>query len=120
MEMNNNINSKIVLVLKEVKRIIRNLYGNSLIKAVLYGSYAKREENNTSDIDIAVIVKGNIRPYEELKKITNATFEIDLDYNVVLNFHPISEIDYQESKYSFLETIRDEGIIIQTDDKNKI
>lgn len=110
MQLHDRINPDILQVLEEVKIILRKLYGASLVNVILYGSYARGEERSTSDIDIAVIIRGKIRPYEELMKIIDATYEIELNNDFVFNFHPISKKTYSSSTFSFYESIKNEGI----------
>ena len=112
MKIEHNINSEIIPILEEIKSVLKQTYGDKLAFIVLYGSYARKEENEASDIDIAVIIKGEFRPYEEIKRIVNATYEVELKHSVVFNFHPISEDTYQTSTFSFHESIKKEGIPI--------
>ena len=44
---------------------IRSIYGDSLKKVVVYGSYARGDYQKNSDIDIMILVKAND---EEIKK----------------------------------------------------
>ena len=71
----------------EVVNIIKNIINNedNILFAYLFGSYAKGNQNSSSDIDIAIMLKDNSFDYylEIVKKLQIATNkEIDL---VVLN-----------------------------------
>lgn len=112
MQLHDQINPDVLQVLEEVKSILKKIYGDSLVDVILYGSYARGEERATSDIDIAVLLRGKIRPYEELTIIIDATYEVELDNDLVFNFHPISEKAYSSSTFSFYESIKNEGISI--------
>lgn len=46
-------------ILKEVRKAYENVYGDKLVKVVLYGSYARGDYDNESDIDIVRLVKEN-------------------------------------------------------------
>lgn len=37
---------------------LRNIYGNLLVSILLYGSFAHSAQTNESDIDIAILFKG--------------------------------------------------------------
>ena len=46
------------VLLKEIAAIYRKVFGDDIVKIVLYGSYARGTFDAESDIDIAAIVKG--------------------------------------------------------------
>lgn len=103
---------KIKGILEEFKQKLEELYGDNLIDVILYGSYARGEEKEDSDIDLAIVIKGEIRPFKEIDKMTSIAGDIDLKYNVLLSLHPISEIDYFNRRTPLLTNIREEGILI--------
>lgn len=43
-------------LLPRIKNILERIYGDSLIDVILYGSFAKNNPTEDSDIDIAVVV----------------------------------------------------------------
>ncbi len=106
--MQNNIT--IMRILEEFKAELKNLYGNKLKYIILYGSYARGEENEDSDIDLAIILKGNIKPFEEIDRMTEIACNIDLNYNILLSIHPVSEEDYNSRITPLLVNIREEGV----------
>jgi predicted nucleotidyltransferase len=103
---------KIKKILIEFKEKLIELYGDKLKDVILYGSYARSEETEDSDIDLAIVIKGDIRPFEEIDRMTNIAGDIDLKYNVLLSLHPISEKDYINRKTPLLMNIREEGVLI--------
>ena len=73
---------------KSINRFVTEcakILGNRLKKIILYGSYARGDYNNSSDIDILVLTDyEQSQFYSVLKKISNMTYDIELDYNVIL------------------------------------
>lgn len=57
--------------------------GESLEKLVLYGSVARGEENEESDVDVFAVVDSE----EDKKELSDLAFETGLDYEV--SFSPI-------------------------------
>jgi predicted nucleotidyltransferase len=106
--MQNNIS--LMRILGDFKAELKNLYGNKLKDIILYGSYARGEENEDSDIDLAIILKGNIKSFEEIDRMTEIACNIDLKYNVLLSIHPVSEDDYNSRMTPLLINIREEGV----------
>ncbi|HEY0089550.1 MAG TPA: nucleotidyltransferase domain-containing protein [Candidatus Lokiarchaeia archaeon] len=103
---------KIKKILEEFKKIIVNLYGEKLREIVLYGSYARGEEKEDSDIDLAIILKGEIRPFVEIDRIVDATYSIGLQHDVLISVHPVSETEYLTRNTPFLSNVKEEGIKI--------
>jgi len=44
------------------------IYGDRLVKMVLFGSQARGEADADSDIDVLVVLKGEVNPGEEIKR----------------------------------------------------
>ncbi|MHC5719371.1 MAG: nucleotidyltransferase domain-containing protein [Nostoc sp.] len=55
-------------ILQRLKTCLREIYGDRLVKMVLFGSQARGEASTDSDIDVLVVLKGNVNPGEEIKK----------------------------------------------------
>jgi predicted nucleotidyltransferase len=54
--MNKNINP----ILEDFKKRVRKLYGNKLKNILLYGSWARGDVKEHSDIDLAVLLEGEV------------------------------------------------------------
>lgn len=111
----NNIPETQEKAIQESTNIIKKILKSNLIKVVLYGSYARGDYNQFSDIDIFVLVKNK---KEELNKILNLIcdnlFELDLKYNVTIN--PLIEnlqVFNEYKDYSLLfESIEKDGVVL--------
>ena len=99
-------------VLLEVKQVLTELYKDQLKNIILYGSYARGEQRQDSDIDLAIILKGNIRPFKEIDRIIDQIYDIELKYNLLISIHPISEKKFENEKNSFLLNVKEEGVLI--------
>jgi predicted nucleotidyltransferase len=99
--------------LKEFKQKIAELYGQRLKKVVLYGSYARGQANDEhSDIDLAIVIEGDVNPCSEIDRMIDIINEINLEYNVLISVYPVSEENYIEIKSPLLLNIRREAILI--------
>ena len=66
-------NEKLKSLLPEIEKRIRTMFGSRVIKIVLFGSYARGDYDNESDVDIFVLVNDNdLRRYrkDRIKLIT--------------------------------------------------
>jgi len=98
-------------ILQEFKLKTAKLYGARLKKIVLYGSYARGQANDEhSDIDLAVVLVGNVSPCKEIDRMIDIITDINLDYDILLSVYPVSENDYNSVNSPLLLNLRREGI----------
>ncbi|MFZ3073130.1 MAG: nucleotidyltransferase domain-containing protein [Thermodesulfobacteriota bacterium] len=82
--------------LPELKNALRRLLGEKLVKLVLFGSMARGDYDSSSDIDIAIVVRGLSR---ELKSaILDEVAEIELKH-----LTPLSVIVFSEEEFNRLK-----------------
>ncbi len=112
--MSDNIKS----ILQEYVNGLNQIIGDKLKKVILYGSYARGEENRdgeVSDIDIMILVDLNVEQIKKLQeKILDYSYDLDLKYNILLS--PIIEnIDTYDNRIrymKFYENIKNEGVLL--------
>jgi predicted nucleotidyltransferase len=97
-------------VLEEFRKRLEKLYGERLKNIVLYGSWARGEATEDSDIDIALVFEGEITPGDEIDRMIDIITEINLKYGVLISVYPVSEEDYLNLKSPLLMNIRREGV----------
>lgn len=100
-------------LLEQYVRDIRYIYGNKLKLVILYGSYARGDYRNDSDIDIMILVD---LTDEEISKKGRNLSDLTFDYNFEneLNIMPIVknlEHFYKWLRaYPFYNNIMKEGV----------
>lgn len=98
-------------VAQAVKTELQTLYGGRLAKLILYGSYARGDQHEGSDIDFLVILKDDdIKTGAELRFMNSALFDLELYFNTVISAHPTTLKRYNSSDYLFYQNVRREGI----------
>ncbi len=83
-------------ILKELKKCLEKLLGDTSFVILLYGSRARGDSNTNSDIDIAIIVKGLSRDLK--KQILNIVAELELKY-----LTPLSTIIFSDEGFNDLK-----------------
>jgi len=101
---------KIDSIIEEFKRRLSELYGDRLKRVVLYGSWARGEANDDSDIDIAVVLEGKVSPCREIDRMIDIITDLNLEHGVLLSVYPVSEEDYLSANRPLLMNVRREGI----------
>jgi len=101
---------KIKKVLEEFRREIEKLYGKKLRDIILYGSWARGDATEDSDIDVLVILEGKVIPGKEIDRMIDIITEINLKYGVLISVYSISKEDYLTINSPLLINVRREGL----------
>ena len=88
----------------------RILYGDRLVRILLYGSCARNEATTDSDIDLAVVLAGKVTAGAEIDRLIEIVTDINLTYGVLLSVYPVSEHDYLHTNSPLLINLRREGV----------
>ena len=96
--------------LKELKERLTALYGERLKGVYIFGSYSRGDFTEGSDVDIAVLLEGEVKISEEIDRIGVIASEIGLRYNITLSVLPIPETWWISRKSPWLENLRREGV----------
>lgn len=94
-------------IMESIKKYIEKVSEYYKIEAIiLFGSYAKGTENESSDIDIAVISSDFDDIIEDEAKLIGLTWKIDTR----IEPHPITSEDYKKISNPFVKEVVDTGI----------
>ena len=104
--------SKLNQIITDFSQSLEKIYGDRLIKLVLYGSQARGDATEDSDIDIMVVLKSPVSPGDEIFYMGEVKNRINLKYNQLISVLPISEEDFAYKNTPLLDNIRREGIIL--------
>ncbi|MFQ6060376.1 MAG: nucleotidyltransferase domain-containing protein [Thermoplasmata archaeon] len=104
------MNERIKKVLEEFKTRLRQIYGKRLRNIILYGSWARNEATEGSDIDLIVVLKGEVVPGKETEVMIDAITDILLEYGELISLYPVSEKDYESVMSPLLMNARKEGV----------
>ena len=109
-ELNRDVIEKIKT---ETPDLIREFMRSDLVKMILYGSCARGDFKEHSDVDIALLVKGDrTDSWKYSNKIDEVATELALKYFAVVNFVllPYDEFEEKKSWYGYFKNIDKEGI----------
>lgn len=96
--------------IREFVQRVQSLYGERLRQVLVYGSWARNEATEESDIDLAVVLAGDVRPGREIDRMIDIITDINLEYGVLLSVYPVSEENYLHANSPLLINLRREGI----------
>ena len=103
------------MILNDFVAGIREIFGEKLKDVILFGSYARGDYDNESDVDIAILAD---IPREEERNYTNAIVtlmsKVDKKYSYIVLLAPIILshsffIEWQDT-IPFYRTVKNEGV----------
>lgn len=100
----------ITALMKELKLGLQELYGPRLKGLYLYGSYARGEENEESDVDVLIILDRIDSYGDEVDQTGYLASDLSLKYEVTISRVFVSQRDWMEKETPFLANARDEAI----------
>jgi len=94
--------------LESFVRILKERYGDRIHKIILFGSTARGEAEEESDIDVLIIADGVTQ-----KEVSKIAFQILLKYGEVISSIVEDKLQFEKYKdYSFHRNILREGVEI--------
>ncbi|MEM9487446.1 MAG: nucleotidyltransferase domain-containing protein, partial [Cyanobacteria bacterium P01_F01_bin.116] len=95
----------------EFKQKLTELYGEQLAGLVLYGSVARHEETEESDVDVLVVLNGEtISHFDEIRRMGDAKYELLLKYDELISVVPMMYSAFWHRESPLLRNVRQEGI----------
>jgi len=99
-------------IIDDFSQRIRGLYGPRLKQVILYGSFARGDATDASDIDLAVVLEGEVNPVNEIDRMIDIVTDLNLAHNVLISIYPVSESDYMSTNSPLLMNLRREGVAV--------
>ncbi len=91
---------------------LSKVYSGRGPQVLVYGSYARRQDTEASDVDLLLLYPNKIRPGEEIRRLSPLLSDLNLQYQVLFSVMPIDESGYRYAEGPFWENIHREGIPI--------
>ena len=102
-------------VLHDLYTKLNEIYGSDLENVILYGSYARGDYDDESDIDVIALVKCDDNLINKLRDdVISLISELGVNYDVVLSVHVKNKVHFKRWKehLPYYRNIVNEGVEI--------
>ncbi|MGQ9615999.1 MAG: nucleotidyltransferase domain-containing protein [Spirochaetota bacterium] len=100
--------------IKLFKEKLKEFYGDRLFDVILYGSYARGEQEEGSDIDIIVLLKNISDYWKEVHCVEEISYEVNeyFDWSVFISAFPEDVEVFNNKNIPLFLNIKREGILL--------
>ena len=99
-------------IVSRLKNSLESLYGSRLSRLILYGSQVRGDADRYSDIDVLVVLKGPVKPGDEIARTGGIVADLSLQIDKVITCIFMDEERYLHRAGPLLRNIRREGVAI--------
>lgn len=99
-------------LLERLGRDLKRLYGRRYQGLVLYGSYARGEADEGSDIDVLLLLEGSVAMGREIVRVEPILWPVSLETGYAISVPPVDVEAYLTPREPFLMNARKEGVLV--------
>jgi len=104
------MDTKVRSILGELNRRLATLYGERLRGVYLFGSYARDEANEESDMDVLIVLDRVENYSREIDTTSEVTSELSLEYGITLSRVFATEEQWHKGQTNFFLNLREEAV----------
>ena len=94
-------------------RKVRKILGKNLKQVILYGSYARGDYTEDSDIDIMILVDLSEEEIQKSRdRVSDFTYDFNMDYDLLIMpvVKGMAHFKYWSEAYPFYQNVEKEGV----------
>ena len=104
------MNASVREALDEARRRLTQMYRDRLACVVLYGSQARGDAHQDSDVDVLVVLHGAYDLFAEIKRLVRLQTDLLDAHGVLVVFQPFSETEYHDDSRPLMRNVHAEGL----------
>lgn len=97
-------------LLQEIKHRLREVHGSRLHEVILYGSQARGDAQENSDVDVLVLLDAPVDYGRDLEANLDALYSLSLEIGRRISAKPVSAEEYETTECPLYSQVRREGI----------
>lgn len=99
-------------VARKCQTALKSHYGSRLRGLVLYGSVARYQADTASDIDLLVLLSKPFDYFQELRRIIDLLYPIQLDTDRLISAKPAPLDEFEDGSIQLYRNAKREGILL--------
>ena len=99
-------------IIQRCKAILASHYGPVFKGLVRYGSVARGRARSTSDLDLLVLLGGPFDYFEELRRIVDLLYPVQLDSERLISAKPAPLDEYERGSVRLYRNAKREGKLV--------
>lgn len=107
-----DMDNKVKVIVMEFGTRLKQLYGTRLEQVILFGSQARGDAIEGSDIDVLIILSGEVNIGEEISRTSKICSDLSLAHDVALSRIFTSSERFAKEKNPFYTNVHREGISV--------
>ncbi len=100
----------VIDIVKEFKGLLKSVHKDNLKEVILFGSMARGDFDDESDIDVLVVLNDISNYLNEIDKTFQIQYELGMKYDVIISCVLTKSRDYESNIDQFFLNIHKEGI----------
>ena len=101
--------SSVFPLVRRLRARLEALYGARLAGVYLYGSHARGEATVDSDVDVLVVLHGDVNAFAEIERMVDATDDLVQLSGELVSLIPVSHTRFATADSSFIRNVQREG-----------
>jgi predicted nucleotidyltransferase len=97
-------------VVLELEKRLKKLYGSRFRGLLLYGSYARGDAREGSDVDLLLLLEGPVDPIREILRLQPVKWPLSLEATLLLSVMPVSIEAFERAETAFLRAVQKDAI----------
>lgn len=102
----------LVELLRNVRGRLQEHYGERLEDVVLHGSVARGTDEPESDIDLLVLLRGELDYFRELRTLVDLLYPLQLEAERVISALPAAAAEYRAGALQLYRNAAHEGVAL--------
>jgi predicted nucleotidyltransferase len=99
-------------ILADLRQRLQRIYGDRLVAVLLFGSQARGDAGPESDIDVLVVLEGEVHPYTEIKRTVADVTDVSLARDAAIECSFVSRHEFDHDTSLFMQSVRREGAAV--------